>query len=75
MVLLMVPMMWSTWPDSGQILRHQYGISVAELQTSSTLRNVPSGGEQGGTAVFADYSFHSFGFIFEKKNGLLNKNK
>ena len=23
----------SSWPDSGQILRHQYGISVAEAQT------------------------------------------
>ena len=22
----------SSWPDSGQILRHQYGISVAEAQ-------------------------------------------
>ena len=75
MILLMVPMMKSTWPDSGQILRHQYGISLAELQSSSTLRNVPRGGEQGGTAVFTNYSFHSFGFIFEKQNGLLNKSK
>ena len=23
----------SSWPDSGQILHHQYGISVAEAQT------------------------------------------
>ena len=32
----------------------------------STFRKVPSGGERGGNPVFADYSFHSFGLIFEK---------
>ena len=35
-------------------LRHQYGISVAEGQTSPQ-RDVPSGEEQGETAVFAGY--------------------
>ena len=35
-------------------LRHQYGISVAEAQTSPQ-RDVPSGEEQGETAVFAGY--------------------
>ena len=33
-------------PDSRQILRHQYGISVAESQTFSW-RNILSGEEQG----------------------------
>ena len=40
------------WPDSGQILRHQYGISLAESQMSSS-RNVPSCEEREETAVFA----------------------
>ena len=41
----------------------------------STFRKVPSGGERGGNPVFADYSFHSFGLIFEKnkKMGCLLK--
>ena len=35
----------------------------------STLRNVSSGGERGGTPFLEDCSFCSFGFIFEKKMG------
>ena len=42
------------WPDSGQILRHQYGISVAKSQTFLRA-NVPSGEERGETDVFAGY--------------------
>jgi len=37
-------------PDSGQILRHQYGISVAESEKFLPT-NVLSGEEQGETAV------------------------
>ena len=33
MQLLRRPIIQRLWPDSGQILRHRYGISVAELQT------------------------------------------
>ena len=40
----------SSRPDSGQILRHQYGISVAEVQTFQQEAQ-----EQGETAVFAGY--------------------
>ena len=45
------------WPDSGQISRRQYGISVAESQIRrSSARNVPSGEERGETDVFTGYS-------------------
>ena len=40
----------------------------------STLRNVPSGEDQRGKALFADY-VHSFGLIFEKKMGCQIKTK
>ena len=40
----------SSWPDSGQILRRQYGISVAEVQTLQQEAQ-----KQGETAVLAGY--------------------
>ena len=42
---------------SGQILRHQYGISIAEAQTSflQNARGEKRGEERGETAVFASY--------------------
>ena len=36
----------SSWPDSWQILRHQYAISIVDAQTSLS-PNVPSGKEPG----------------------------
>ena len=42
------------WPDSGQTLRHQYGISVADSQTF-LLAKRPGGEEREETAVLAGY--------------------
>ena len=45
---------------SGQTLRHQYGISIAEAQTSflQNARGEERGEERGETAVFASYRSH-----------------
>ena len=43
-------------PDSRQIVSHQYGISVSEVQTY-LLAKYSSDEEQGETAVFAGYYF------------------
>ena len=45
------------WPDSGQILRHRYGISPLSLtRRCSSAQNVPSSEERGETDVFAGYA-------------------
>ena len=44
----------SSWPDSGQILHHQYGISVVDAHCLSW-QNIPSGKKWRETAVFAGY--------------------
>ena len=44
------------WPDSGQILRHQYGISVAESQTFLRAKR-PQRRRARRTDVFAGYYF------------------
>ena len=53
----------SSWPDSGQNLRHHYVISVAKAQTFLLVK-LSRGEERGETAVFAGYIGSSFLFSF-----------
>ena len=50
------PVAYRIYYENNIDLRHQYGISVAESQSSSS-RNVPSGEERGETAVFPGYGY------------------
>ena len=59
-----------SWPDSGQNLRHQYGISVAEAQTF-LLTKRPHWRGAGETALFTGQSWCNQSQLYELRRWLL----